>query len=485
MRCFFLPGLLAVALLGAHGAPTPVQHEKVSVAELEQKLLAAENHSDSDPSHQIEGNTDLLRQLSQDGQLTALIEGLDLSERLSPATLARIVAKLDLGAESTRALQLLADHSAFLDPPANETPAVPAPDADTQKRIVELARHYVFHVLMNLPDFFATRTTAHYDNDPVALQTFAWQTSRSLQLQGTASHQITFRDGKEITDPVPSEPSAAPASSAAPAPTGMDSRGEFGPELVVILTDTANGTFAFHHWEKSPFGLAAVYHYSVPESASHYEVNYACRKKKPFHSNPSYRGSLSIDPASGAILRVTLATDSSPTDPITNIASVIEYGPVLLGDRRYICPLRSLTFMQEVANACKRHDAKHRLLQPIEMYNRTTFSHYHHLAATIRLIPEKGGGSVPALLNPGLADSAPASPAANPAAPGVNPPAPSTPPVLQPSNGAAPAATHTPTTSPVTSPVTSPAATPMTTPPPAPTSSAPAASALPASSGAH
>jgi len=473
LRQLFLPGFLAVAIVSAHGAPAPIQQEKVTVAELEQKLLAAENRSDSDPAHQIEGNTDMLRQFSQDGQLAALIEGLELTERLSPATQTRISAKFDLGPESTRALQLLADHSAFLDPPTSELPANPAPDPETEKRILELARHYVFHVLLNLPDFFATRTTAHYDNDPTSLQAFTWHTGTSLQLQGTSSHEITFREGKEITDPVPEETSAASASASAPSNTGMDSRGEFGPELVVILTDTANGTFAFHHWEKSPFGLAAIYHYSVPESASHYEVNYACRKKKPFHSNPAYHGSLAIDPNSGAVLRVTLATYSNPTDPIANISSVIEYGPVLLGDRRYICPLRSLAFMQEVANACKRHDSKHRLLQPIEMYNRTTFTHYHHLAATIRLIPNKGDAPTATLLNPVPTASAPVANSADSPAPQAAPaaiaPAVSTPHETQPSNDAAPSGKQPPVPNSI----------------PTPTPPAPAASTLPAPAGTH
>jgi hypothetical protein len=477
MRLLFLPGLLAVVILSAHGAPAPIQHETVTVAELEQKLAAAENRSDSDPAHQIEGNTDLLHQLSQDGQLTALIEGLELTERLSPATLTRIATKLDLGPESTRALQLLADHSAFLDPPASELPPNPPPDPDTEKRILELARHYVFHVLLNLPDFFATRTTAHYDNDTTALQAFAWHTGNSLQLQGTASHEITFREGKEITDPVPAEASAVSASPSAPASTGMDSRGEFGPELVVILTDTANGTFAFHHWEMSLFGLAAVYRYSVPGSASHYEVNYACRKKKPFHSNPAYHGSLTIDPNSGAVLRVTLATDSNPGDPITDVASVIEYGPVLLGDRRYICPLRSLAFMQEAANACKRHDNKHRLLQPIEMYNRTTFTHYHHLAATIRLIPEKAGGPVPTPLNASPAVSAPVAGDASGQSPlpaaAANPAGASTPTGVPASNDAAPSGKQP------SGPNVTPSPVPESTP------AAPSTSVPPASAGTH
>ena len=66
-----------------------------------------------------------------------------LSERLSEATLNRLAASLDPGSQAAQALRLVADQSAFLDPPASEVPSTAAPDDAAQKRMIEAARNYV------------------------------------------------------------------------------------------------------------------------------------------------------------------------------------------------------------------------------------------------------------------------------------------------------------------------------------------------------
>lgn len=412
MRKLILLGLLASPALLLPGETLPItpEHESVTVQQLEQRLAAdmGTHHKDLDPTHQIDGNTELLHQLDEDVAEAPRIAKLELTERLTALRLNRILTKYEFGPESARALQLLADRSALMDPPASELPPTPAPDAETQKRILEQARRYVFQVLLHLPNFFAIRTTAHYDNDVHGLTGFGWVTKSGLQLTETTHHEITFREGKEITDPSLVQASAPATSTPAKKGSGMESWGEFGPELVVILTDTEKGSMAFHHWERTSSGLAAVYRYSVPESSSHYEENYSCRAKKPFHSNPSYHGTLSIDPASGAVLRVTLETDSGKNDPIAHVSSVIEYGPVMIGDRRFVCPLRSLTFMDEMPNACTRRDRKHKLLQPVTMFNRTSFNQYHRLGSSFRLIPDKSDQGSSAA----LADAETSAPAA-------------------------------------------------------------------------
>jgi hypothetical protein len=188
---------------------------------------------------------------------------------------------------------------------------------------------------------------------------------------------------------------------AKPAETGMDagleSWGEFGQEPVVILMDAAQSTADFHHWEKAPTGLVAVFHYSVPRFGSHYDVNYKCPTNEPFHDTPPYHGSFSIDPATGALMRITLETEGQPNDPISHIASIIEYGPMEIGDRSYICPMRSLATMVEESGACaaKHHNPK--LAQPMLMLNLTSFTDYHRLGSTVQIL----GGSSDTAAPPG------------------------------------------------------------------------------------
>ena len=131
-------------------------------------------------------------------------------------------------------------------------------------------------------------------------------------------------------------------------------------------------------------GPAADYRYSVPRESSHYEVTNACQDHVSFHDVPGYSGEIALDAKSGAILRVTLVTESRPADPLSHVASVIEYGPVVLGNRRSICPLRSLTFVVEEANGCAH--GNHKLQKPVAMINQTIFSNYHRFGSSTTMI---------------------------------------------------------------------------------------------------
>jgi hypothetical protein len=256
--------------------------------------------------------------------------------------------------------------------------------------MIEAVNAYLYKTLTHLPNFFATRTTARFFGIPPELNQNGLPMYIGLHPRGSFSREVTYRDGKEVVDPMKfnrSEPTLPQSRLQSWSHSGLESWGEFGPEPAVILMDADNGTIAFHHWEQGTQGVVAVYRFSVPEEDSHYEVNYACNYTNSFHAQPGYHGSLAIDPVAGAILRITLQADSKPGDPISHIASVIDYGPVEIGGRTYICPLYSLAFSVEDLNRCAG-GAHHRdMVQPMQL-NRTTFSDYHRLGSTSRIITE-------------------------------------------------------------------------------------------------
>jgi VWFA-related protein len=454
--------LVAVLALPAYAA------RRVTVDQLEQALSAAIAEHAAD--------ADMVRQLG----------ALELSERLTDAALNRFAARFTLSPRVALALQLLADQSAFLDPPAGELPATAPPDAAAQQRMVDAARGYVVQTLPHLPNFFATRTTRRFDNSPQVLEKGGWAVRAGLQPLGLSSRQITYHDGQEIQD------TTQPAASGAPLPQqeiGLHSWGEFGPALTVVMTDTAKGTVTFNHWEQTPAGLAAVYHYSVPRAASHYGVTFCCvvevqpggvsstgggrgrsggqmiNLPQPvvshaFRETPGYHGSLAIDPATGAILRITLEAELKSGDPLLRAATVIEYAPVSIGDQRFICPVRALALSMEeasqngdsgisttisssqAADRAMASPASHRDLSPLLLLNETSFTHYHRLGASTRILADAGEpnaltpGAPPA---PGLAppDAAPA-PSAPAPAPGSTPPAEAAPPAAPPTPPPAP-----------------------------------------------
>ena len=119
-----------------------------------------------------------------------------------------------------------------------------------------------------------------------------------------------------------------------------------------------------------------MYRYEVPREASHYMVTYSyldmkamgrtqfgyggrqrspqqmanipkSRELQSFHETPAYHGTVAIDPATGAVLRVTIETVLGAGNPLLGASTVIEYAPVSIGDRKFICPVRSLAISLE------------------------------------------------------------------------------------------------------------------------------------------
>jgi hypothetical protein len=370
MRRLFILGLFLAIVLPACAV------EPLTVAQLE-KMIAAYT---ADRAGAL-----LPVQRMQDDGLASELNRLTLAERLSSAKQAQIAKKYSLGPLATSALQLLAARTALLDPPDAELPDKPPPDAETQRRMIAQARTFVFQTLKRLPNFFATRLTTRASGTTPDLNKNGMVLRMGLFPAGGSSSEITFRNGEEILEPMKTaDPPSLPES-------GLESWGEFGPEPAIVLLDASKGTLSFRHWEQTGAGLAAVFRYDVPRAESHYEVNYGCLGSTTFHDVPGYHGSLAIDPASGAILRVTVEADWTLGDPITHVASVIEYGPVEIGERTYVCPLHSLTFMVEETNATCSHNghsarAVTKLAQPVLMLNQTSFTNYHRLGSTSTIL---------------------------------------------------------------------------------------------------
>ena len=187
------------------------------------------------------------------------------SERLSDAGLERLDKQLNAGPQVALPLRLLADQSAFLDLPPGELLSIANPDDAAQQRMLQSARNYVAQSLPSLPNFLATRTINRYDDSPQALKKGGWPVRAGLHLVDTTSWEISVLNERE------NQP-AAQSSAVWKAQIGLISGGEFGTTLGMILADTTLGKVAWSHWEQIEAGQVAVFHYSVPKSASHFEI---------------------------------------------------------------------------------------------------------------------------------------------------------------------------------------------------------------------
>ena len=347
--------------------------KRVTVEQLEQVLAAARGKPDAEVAQQI--------------------SDLELTERLSAEKLSQFKDGLP-GDKAYQNLLILANRSAFLDLPASDIPAMPAPDLAEQRRIMSLAVGYITRTIPQLPDFFATRTTKHFEDTPLLQRATDSVAYQPLHFVGSSSETVLYRDGRETVDAGPLKKTAAPDP-------GLTTWGVFGPILGTVVVDAARSKLSWSHWEKGSTGTEAVFSYAVPKAASHYEVNYCCTPKEgevesvnlePFHQISGYHGEITINPQDGTIVRLSVEADLSATDPITRAALLVEYGPVEIGGKTYVCPVRSLSMSvaQEVQYS------KGRYQQPLEfamrplktMLNEVVFEQYHLFRADVRVLPE-------------------------------------------------------------------------------------------------
>jgi hypothetical protein len=184
-------------------------------------------------------------------------------------------------------------------------------------------------------------------------------------------------------------------------PSGLSSWGEFGPLLLTVVSDASKGVIIWHRWEMRATGLAAAFEYHVPQSSSHYVVNYCCVRDPigtdPAHpwrnapgdspnsytGTPGYHGKLYLDPESGAILKLTLQTEMDPSDAVTRTDIAVEYGGVEIGEKTYVCPVRSVAI-----SSAKTHFENESRERVVMRINDVRFTDYHRFGSTMRILPD-------------------------------------------------------------------------------------------------
>ena len=216
-----------------------------------------------------------------DKQIAQRLTDMELSERLSELRRTRLDAELP-GPEARQALNTLADVSQFLDLPAVDLPATPAPDRTAQVAMLTLTRNYVANTIRKLPNFFATRETVNLEGAPEEAQRDTLPSSKFEALHETSHSSVTvlYRDNKEMI---------AKDKGNRISTKQMRTMGEFGPILVTVLNDAAKGSVTWSHWEQGASGAMAVFHYTVSEQGSHYLVGISSVEAGD-QSDPAYHG---------------------------------------------------------------------------------------------------------------------------------------------------------------------------------------------------
>lgn len=205
---------------------------------------------------------------------------------------------------------------------------------------------------------------------------------KPLRSTGTSSVQVTYRNGYEVRD-------AQPAKSGEDSqPTlGLTTIGEFGPILSVVIGDAMRNEVTWLRWEEGASEPMGVFCYAVPEDQSNYTVRMPTGAKME-ELHPAYHGEVAIDPGTGAIIRVSVVAELPRPHKAVQTAIMVEYAPVEIGDRSYICPVRGVALSKiPVADSTSTGQGSGASLQT--QLNDVAFTHYHVFRTESRIVGDQ------------------------------------------------------------------------------------------------
>jgi hypothetical protein len=277
---------------------------------------------------------------------------------------------------------------------------------------------YLKEVNPKLPDFFAIRTTTEYEQ-PSPQKADTWKTAltdQSLREAVTEKATLRYRNGHEEQD--------AEKKKGSPSAKKKDLNfiGVFGPILASVLVDATRGDsiLFWSRWVRGEQGRVAVFRYIVRAENPHYNVVHCCLVGgQTLVASPRYLGELAIDPVTGAILQLTMEaqlgwireTNLNVVLPIKGAAMMVEYGPVEIGGRRYVCPLRSVVTMRaRTVTTLTNWGQTFDIYAPYEtLLDDIVYTDYHKFGSEARMLP--GFGVVPdATASPAVNGQVPAQP---------------------------------------------------------------------------
>jgi hypothetical protein len=353
--------LIAVALLMLLGTARPAMAAKtLSIDQVEQLLETLHG--------------------KPDGKVVGELEDVQLTERVSAARLARWEAEFP-GAHTHEELMKLADMAAFLDLPESDVVRNPRPDVKTQLSILSMAVQYVANTTPRLPDFYATRITTHFENNLSQPDSSAGGAAAMFRPAGTYTRIVTYRDGKEV-------PYENVGRLKQESPLLLTTSGEFGPILIVVVGDALHGKVKWLRWEQGAGGPVAVFSYAVPQSDSHFVVGVAVESESQ-GILPAYHGEITIDPETGAVLRLSQIADMTAPHDEMRAEIAVDYGPVTISGRSYICPTRGVALSQFPNPIGVQWNAAPAVqsMWPIKTeLNDVSFTNYHEFGSEARIV---------------------------------------------------------------------------------------------------
>ncbi len=366
------PGLTARTNIGYYDQPY-----YSDPADPNLKLISTQQLQSMLNSLQGEADAHVARQLS----------GLALSERLDQSQRLSLAAGLH-GEKTRRAFTALADASEFLSPARSELPPADPPDETAQSHMISKAADYLDRTIPQLPNFVAGRTTVLYQATPPLAEGETRMDYEPLHVASTSKETVLYRNGQETAE-------SHSAKHKKPKDPDLTTYGTFGPVLSFVHNAIAfPGALTFSRWEDGEDGRYAVFHYEIPAAGSLNQVYGCCLPdgdgKQSFQSHTAYHGEITMNPATGAIIRLMAISELNGFLPVSQSEILVEYGKVTIGGKLYICPVRSVSMMRMRSVVTLREwDESFRTYGPYTtMLNDISYDNYHVFRGESRILPD-------------------------------------------------------------------------------------------------
>jgi VWFA-related protein len=337
---------------------------------------------------------DLMNELqhTSDSEAEQQLNGMELTERLSSSDLEKWLALLKDKKKTRQALTALADQSVFLPPPAEDVMDQAPPGIADQRQMIQRTVNYVSKTIPILPNLTTERTTTLYLEPPRA-QGQTWKTAtgnHSLDPVSIAKSAVNLSNGNEAVQAISFSPLRKTEED-----RSLETKGAFGPILASVLIAVAKpeSKLQWARWEAGDNGPLAVFRYNIPKGTPIFHVGYCCMAvdfdRASFETDAPTLGEIAVDPASGAIMRLTIRADLSYRLPLQHSDLMIEYGSVMLGGISYICPIRSVSISrQRSVVELSEYGEKFKVYAPFEtILNDVTYENYHLFRSSSRVVP--------------------------------------------------------------------------------------------------
>jgi hypothetical protein len=356
-----------IALLLLAAIPAWSASKKVTVGELKDMLLT------------------LQKQGKNDADVANALKQVQLTEELTRTMMNSLAAEVP-GQLSTEQIYVLEARSAMLAPPSTDIPTTPAPDATAQQALLTKAEAYATKTFMQLPAVTATRTTLRFQDNVEAL-------APSSGLHGSATdvstgsafvsayqfvHYINASDATIYSDHGEEK---LPEDKTRWGANGMIALVQPDPNLAQVWGEARDaGTVKWLRWELINGKPAAVFSFEVPKKKSHFVVNVSSFPKidqagsvrftgqngvgqpggsagagggakgilqtntdySPYKAVTPYHGEFFVDPESGTVVRMITEAELKPSEVVHQVDTRIDYGPVTVGDKTLVLPLKTI-----------------------------------------------------------------------------------------------------------------------------------------------